>query len=106
MSELSYMVENVMPGILKFIYRRSKLTGKFFCYRSSPYVRQGAIRLIGDIFKYYMCPGFESWDNNVSIEDNAGSGENVKTDSESFEKMVSYYHKNDVHLTRKVNRIK
>ena len=79
MSELSYMVENVMPEILKFIYRRSKLTGRFFCYRSSPYVRQGAIRLIGDIFKYDMCPGFEFLYNSIFFGDYTAPEEKAKS---------------------------
>ena len=99
------MIVDFILGINELIRRASKLTGRFFCYRSLPRERREAIRLIRDIFKYGTCPGFESLYNSIFFGDYAYPDEKAKTDSESFGKRISIFHKNDIHLIRLVNKI-
>ena len=52
-----------------------------------------------------MCPGFESLYHSIFFGDYTAPEEKAKTDSESFGKLISIFHKNDIHLIRLVNKI-
>ena len=52
-----------------------------------------------------MCPEFEPGYNNIPFEDDAEPRKNAKPNNGGFGKLISDFHKNDIHLIRLVNKI-